>query len=70
MTRSLAAGPLLVLGSCLVVAAAESPELGQPCSSVNRPTMFDYVVLASIADSPYLLGMSGYNPARAQAAPE
>jgi hypothetical protein len=43
------------------MASAESPNLQKSCAAAERPTPFDYVVLAGIADSPYLLGMSGYN---------
>jgi hypothetical protein len=37
---------------------------GKSCAAAMGPSAFDYVVLAGIADSPYLLGMSGYNPAQ------
>lgn len=51
------------------MASAESPDLKKSCAAAARPTPFDYVVLAGIADSPYLLGMSGYNPARSGGTP-
>jgi hypothetical protein len=51
------------------MASAESPDLRKSCAASERPTPFDYVVLAGIADSPYLLGMSGYNPARSAGTP-
>jgi hypothetical protein len=47
------------------MASAEAPDQRKSCVAAERPTAFDYVVLAGIADSPYLLGMSGYNPERA-----
>jgi hypothetical protein len=54
---------MLVLASCLVMASAQP---GKSCpvsrAASTRPSAFDYVVLAGIADSPYLLGMSGYDP--------
>jgi hypothetical protein len=52
------------------MASAQTPDLRASCGAVKRPTTFDYVVLAGIADSPYLLGMSGYNPVRGGGAPE
>ena len=71
VTWSLAAGQILVLASCLVMASAQP---GKSCSesgaASTRPSAFDYVVLAGIADSPYLLGMSGYNPAPDGGTPE
>jgi hypothetical protein len=51
------------------MASAQSPDLGKSCAALKRPSTFDYVVLAGIADSPYLLGMSGYNPTRGGGTP-
>jgi hypothetical protein len=51
------------------MASAQSPDLRKPCIAAEMPTTFDYVVLAGIADSPYMLGMSAYNPARAGGTP-
>jgi hypothetical protein len=52
---------LLVLTSCLLVAAVSSPEARRPCSAPAALSKFDYVVFASIADSRNLLAMSGYD---------
>jgi len=52
---------LLVLASCLLLAAVSSSEARRPCSAPAALSKFDYVVLASIADSPNLLAMSGYD---------
>jgi hypothetical protein len=66
---TIAAAQILVLAGCLVMASAQSPDLRKPCIAAEMPTTFDYVVLAGIADSPYMLGMSAYNPARAGGTP-
>ena|ERR1700678_934136 len=54
---------LLVLASCLLLATVSSSAARRPCSAPAAPSKFDYVVLASIADSPNPLSMSGYDTA-------
>jgi beta-phosphoglucomutase-like phosphatase (HAD superfamily) len=51
--------PAVFFASCLVAASA-APSNARACASVNGPSKLDYLVLASIADSPHLLAMSGY----------
>jgi hypothetical protein len=61
--RFLAGVPLLILGSCISSACPEFSEAQRLSPASNRPSEFDYVVLASIADSSYPLGMSSYESA-------
>jgi hypothetical protein len=51
--------PAVIFVSCLAAASA-APSNARACASVNGPSNFDYLVLASIADSPHLLAMAGY----------
>ena len=51
----------LLLTSCLA-AASNGPAAGSPAADVNRPSHLDYVMLASLADSPHLLAMAAYRP--------
>jgi hypothetical protein len=66
VTEYTTAAQLLVLVGCLSTASGES--IG-PCSDVTGPSALDYVVLAGMADSPYPLGMSGYDSAKPGGAP-
>lgn len=65
-SRRLAAIPLLIVSSCLAVASAGS-SAAHECAdrsaiSTTGPSKLDYLVLASIADSPHLLTMASYHP--------
>jgi hypothetical protein len=49
----------VVFASCLA-AAADDAANSRACTDLGGPSNFDYLVLASIADSPHLLAMAGY----------
>lgn len=49
--------PTLILASCLAAASADPHHA---CAAHAGPSNFDYMVLASIADSPHLLAMASY----------
>jgi hypothetical protein len=49
-----------VFVSCLAASAGSSAALG--CPGRAGPSKLDYLVLASIADSPHLLAMAAYRP--------
>lgn len=49
----------VILASCLA-AASEVAANSRACADLGGPSNFDYLVLASIADSPHLLAMAGY----------
>jgi hypothetical protein len=67
VTEYITAAQLLILVGCLSTASGES--IGTPCAEVTGPSALDYVVLAGMADSPYPLGMSGYDSAKRGGAP-
>jgi len=51
----------MVLTSCL--AAASSGSAGRsPAADRSQPSYLDYVMLASMADSPHLMTMAAYRP--------
>jgi hypothetical protein len=50
-----------VFVSCLAAASAGSSS-GLDCPGRAGPSKLDYLVLASIADSPHLLAMAAYRP--------
>jgi hypothetical protein len=52
---------LSVFASCLAAASA-GPSAGLECPGHAGPSKLDYLVLASIADSPHLLAMAAYRP--------
>jgi hypothetical protein len=63
-TRILYAFPVFVLAGCFATASAGSsntPGHGRP-----KLSNFDYLVLASIADSPHLPAMASYRPVGTQ----
>ena len=78
LTRTWVVLCAVVLASCLA-AASESGSNSSACPDLGRATNFDFLVLASIADSPRFLAMAGYRsiamqrsepaPARAEPAP-
>jgi hypothetical protein len=57
---------ILVLLASSLVAASVDPSKVRACTDLQGPSNFDYVVLASIADSPHLLAMAGYRPTAAK----
>jgi hypothetical protein len=59
LTRIFIGFPAVIFASCLAAASA-APADARACASVDGPSNFDYLVLASIADSPHLLAMAGY----------
>ena len=60
LTRLLAL-PTVIFASCLAAASAAPVDARACCSAANGPSNFDYLVLASLADSPHLLAMAGYH---------
>jgi hypothetical protein len=56
--RSWIALPLSVAG----IFSAASSELSAPCSAAATPSSFDYLVLASMADSQHPISMVSYRP--------
>jgi hypothetical protein len=65
---------LLVGSFALMVASslafASGVPHGHPRLLIARPSNFDYLVLASIADSPHILTMASYRPAAASPKPQ
>jgi hypothetical protein len=62
----------VVFASCLA-AASENASSSRTFPGLGSPTSFDYLVLASIADSPRFLSMAGYRSIamqRAELAPD
>jgi len=55
---------LAVLVSFAGVLSAASGEIASPCGAVDAPSNFDYLVLASMADSQRPIAMASYRPAR------
>jgi hypothetical protein len=62
--RTFIAISMLVFTSCLAAASAGSA--ARACPGLAGPSKLDYLVLASIADSPQLLSMAGYRPSADQ----
>lgn len=60
-TRILYALPLLLLAACFATASAGSSDT-PGCHGRPKLSNFDYLVLASIADSPRLPAMASYRP--------
>ena len=50
-----------LLTSCLA-AASNGPATRSPAAGVSQPSYLDYVMLASMADSPHLMAMAAYRP--------
>jgi hypothetical protein len=46
------------------VLSAASGEVTSPCSAAAAPSNFDYLVLASLADSQHPISMASYRPTR------
>ena len=60
-TRILCTFPVLILASCFATASAGSSNT-PACRGRPKLSNFDYLVLASIADSPQLSAMASYRP--------
>ena len=58
-TRIFLALSTVIFASCLAAASDDAPR-ARAYADLSGPTNFDYVVLASIADSPHFLAMAGY----------
>jgi hypothetical protein len=54
-----------VFVSCVAAASAGS-SASRDCPGHDGPSKLDYLVLASIADSPHLLAMAAYRPSNYQ----
>ena len=59
LTRMFLVLSAVIFASCLA-AASHGASSSRVCAGLVGPTNFDYLVLASIADSPRLLAMAGY----------
>jgi hypothetical protein len=59
LVRNLFLFSVAIFASCLA-AASDSRSSGQACGGFVCPSKFDYMVLASLADSPHLFAMTGY----------
>src|SRR5216684_7377459 len=59
LTRIFLALSTVVFASCLAAASDEAPR-PRAYADLSSPTNFDYLVLASMADSPRFLAMAGY----------
>ena len=67
LTRNFLAVTALMFAGCFAAASDDALSSGACCS---RPTNFDYLMLASIADSQNLFAMAGYrSTARPPGAP-
>ena len=55
--------PVLIWAACLASPAAVSNADALRCVA-GRPSNLDFMVLASMADSPQLFGLAGYRPTR------
>jgi hypothetical protein len=61
-TRILFVCPVVILAGCLATASVDSAS-ARGAHGLAGPSNFDYLVLASIADSPQVLAMASYRPA-------
>jgi hypothetical protein len=60
LSRLLLGSSALLLASCLAAAADEAGSRAH--AAAQGPSKFDFIVFASMADSPHLLAMAGYRP--------
>jgi hypothetical protein len=58
----------VILTGCLAAAADDATRMG-PVPALAGPSKLDYMVLASMADSPHLLAFAGYRSAPKPCAP-
>jgi hypothetical protein len=69
LARNFLAVTALMFAGCFA-AASDDASSASAYSNSGSPTNFDYLVLASIADSPHLFAMAGYrSTARPPGAP-
>jgi hypothetical protein len=54
---------LVSIAGALSAASGASGEIGSACSAAAAPSSFDYLVLASMADSQRPIAMASYRPA-------
>jgi hypothetical protein len=66
LTRISLALSTVVFASCLAAASDDVPHVRTYAAEVTAPTNFDYLVLASFADSPRFLAMAGYRSTAGQ----
>jgi hypothetical protein len=62
LTRNILAVTTLIFAGCFA-AASDDASNSSACCGPGGPTNLDYLVLASIADSPQLFAMAGYRSA-------
>jgi hypothetical protein len=55
---------MVVFLSYAGVLSAASGEITSPCGAAAAPSSFDYLVLASMADSQHPISMASYRPTR------
>ena len=60
LVRIFIALPAVAFAACLSAASADSA-FPHACAGRASPSNFDYLVLASIADSPHLAAMASYH---------
>lgn len=65
LRRIFPAVAVVVFASCLA-AASDNASSSLACANVGSPSKLDYLVLASIADSPHLLAMASYRSTATQ----
>jgi len=69
LIRILIAIPAMIFAGSLAAAsgagaATDGPGRANKCQEQGHPSKLDYLVLASIADSPHLMAMASYRPER------
>jgi hypothetical protein len=60
---------LVVIPLCFGMLGAASGEISSACAAAATPSRFDYLVLASLADSQSPVWMASYRPGRSQSLP-
>jgi hypothetical protein len=60
LTRACLVLCAVICASCLA-AASDDGSSSRTCAALDGPTSFDYIVLASMAESPRFLAMAGYH---------
>lgn len=60
---------LVAIPLCVGVLSASSGEISSACGATAAPSRFDYLVLASLADSQRPVWMASYRPARLHDSP-
>jgi hypothetical protein len=67
LTRACLVLCAVICASCLA-AASDDGSSSRACAALDGPTNFDYMVLASMAESPRFLAMAGYRSAATERA--